>query len=58
MEESGIGALIEPVHGRLSFIRVYLKPRGQRAVSEEPIILRSGATVEDVCRLLHQKFVD
>lgn len=57
-EESGVEALIETVYGRLSFIRVYLKPRGKRDISDEPVILRSGATVEDVCRLLHRGFVE
>lgn len=57
-EETGIDALIETVYGRLSFIRVYLRPRGQRDASEEPVILQSGATVADVCRLLHRAFVD
>ncbi|MEE9592757.1 MAG: GTPase [Thermoplasmata archaeon] len=57
-EESGVESLIETIYGRLSFIRVYLKPRGQRDVSEEPVILQSGATVEDVCGLLHGGFVE
>lgn len=57
-EEDGIGALIETVYERLSFIRVYLRPRGQKDASEAPVILRAGATVEEVCRLLHGKFVE
>lgn len=57
-EEVGIEALIETIYARLSFIRVYLKPRGQRDASEEPVILRDGATVADVCGLLHRDFVD
>ncbi len=57
-EETGIDALIETVYGRLSFIRVYLRPRGQRDASEEPVILRGGATVADVCRLLHRAFIE
>ncbi|MFQ5919352.1 MAG: OBG GTPase family GTP-binding protein [Thermoplasmata archaeon] len=57
-EETGIDTLIETVYGRLSFIRVYLRPRGQREASEEPVILRGGATVADVCQLLHREFVN
>ncbi|MFQ5552118.1 MAG: GTPase, partial [Thermoplasmata archaeon] len=55
-EEVGIGTLIETIYTRLSFIRVYLKPRGQRDASKEPVILREGATVADVCQLLHGNF--
>ncbi len=57
-EEDGIEALIETVYARLSFIRVYLRPRGQKEASETPVILRAGATVEAVCRLLHGKFIE
>jgi small GTP-binding protein len=57
-EENGIDALIETVYGHLSFIRVYLRPRGKREASEEPVILRGGATVAHVCQLLHRDFVD
>ncbi|MFQ6013111.1 MAG: TGS domain-containing protein, partial [Thermoplasmata archaeon] len=55
--EVGIDLLIETIYARLSFIRVYLKPPGQKDAAEEPIILRDGGTVADVCRLLHRDFV-
>lgn len=57
-DEIGIEALIETLYARLSFIRVYLKPPGRKDVTEEPMILKEGATVSDACRLLHRDFVE
>jgi ribosome-interacting GTPase 1 len=35
-----------------------MKPQGEDADLEEPMILRRNATVEDVCRKLHREFVE
>jgi ribosome-interacting GTPase 1 len=43
---------------RLRLIRVFMKPVGEKADMEEPLILRKGDTVEDVCRRLHREFKD
>jgi small GTP-binding protein len=40
----------------LGFIRVYLKPHGGEADLEEPLIIRRGSTVEDICNKLHRDF--
>jgi hypothetical protein len=40
----------------LGFIRVYLKPHGGDADLEEPLIIRRGSTVEDICNKLHREF--
>jgi len=48
----------EEIYQRLGFMRVYLRPQGEEADLEEPLIIRSGSTVEDVCRKLHRDFVD
>jgi len=42
----------------LGFIRVYLKPHGEDADLEEPLIIRRGSTVEDICNKLHREFAD
>jgi len=35
-----------------------MKPQGESADLEEPMILRRNATIEDVCRKLHREFVE
>jgi small GTP-binding protein len=53
-----IEALKEEIYQSLGFMRVYLKPQSERADLEEPLIIRTNSTVEDVCRKLHRDFVD
>lgn len=48
----------DEIYERLGFMRVYLKPQAGAADLEEPLIIRSGSSVEDVCRKLHRDFVD
>lgn len=50
--------LKDEVYDRLGFMRVYLKPAGGPADLDEPLIVRTNATVEDICRKLHRDFVD
>ncbi len=45
--------LMEEIYRKLDFIRVFLKPPGGKA-DNEPMILKRGARVEDVCRKLHR----
>lgn len=49
-----IAELREELYQRLEFIRIYMKPKGREADYEEPLIIRSGATVGDVCDTLHR----
>ena len=44
------------IYDTLGFINVYLKPQGDKADLEEPMIMREGATVGDVCDRLHKDF--
>jgi len=39
-------------------IRVYLKKEYENEPDEEPMAIREGSTVEDVCRMLHKDFVE
>jgi len=52
-----IEALKEEIYRSLGFMRVYLKPQSSQADLEEPLIVRTNSTVEDVCRKLHRDFV-
>ncbi|QSZ67810.1 GTP-binding protein [Methanofollis aquaemaris] len=53
-----IEVLKDAIYENLGFMRVYMKPLGGPADLEEPLIVRSGSTIEDVCRRLHRDFVD
>ena len=49
-----IDSLREMIYGKLNFIRIYMRPKGGPTDYEEPLIARSGDTVEDVCNKLHR----
>ncbi|HOI39356.1 MAG TPA: GTP-binding protein [Methanobacterium sp.] len=49
--------LKDEIYHRLKLIRIYMKPQGQKADLEEPLIIRKGATVEDVAGRLHRDFL-
>ncbi|MBS3815299.1 MAG: TGS domain-containing protein, partial [Hadesarchaea archaeon] len=40
------------------FIRIYLKPQGEKADMDEPLVLKKEATVEDLCKNLHKDFLN
>jgi hypothetical protein len=52
----GLDELKEAIFSELKFIRVYLKPVGKSVDYDEPMILRQGDTIEDVCKRLHRDF--
>jgi small GTP-binding protein len=54
----GVEDLKEKIHQTLGFIRIYLKPKGEKADMEEPLVLLDGCTVRSVCEHLHRDFVD
>ncbi|MFH0860944.1 MAG: GTP-binding protein [Candidatus Altiarchaeota archaeon] len=41
---------------KLSFIRVYMRPQGGEPDYKEPLIIREGATINDLCEKLHTSF--
>ena len=50
--------LIEKIWEYLALARVYTKKRGSRPDFSDPMIMRSGSTVEDICRAIHKDMVD
>lgn len=44
----------ELIYKKLNFINVYTKRRGEKADIEEPMILRKGVTIGEVCEQLHR----
>jgi uncharacterized protein len=49
-----IDALKEVIYQRLGFIRIYMRPKGGETDYKEPMIIKNGATVEDVCNKIHR----
>ncbi|HUI38383.1 MAG TPA: TGS domain-containing protein, partial [Thermoplasmata archaeon] len=51
-DRTGLAPLVEAVGHALAFIRVYVKPPGEPADRDEPVILRRGDHVADLLRRL------
>ncbi len=49
--------LVEEIYRKLELIRIYLRPPVGKA-DDEPMILKRGAKVEDVCRKLHRNLLE
>jgi uncharacterized protein len=50
--------LKELIYRKLNLIRLYLKEINKKPDMNEPMIMRYGSTMEDVCLRLHHDFVD
>lgn len=55
-EGLNLDLLKEEMYRALEFIHVYMKPQGGEADLKEPLIMKKGSTVEDVCGRLHKDF--
>ena len=53
-KKDNIEMLKEAIYNKLDMIRIYLKPKGKEADYKEPLIIKNGATVADVCDNLHR----
>ena len=54
---TGLEELKDFIYDNLGFMRIFLKPQGQEADLEEPLIVKDDSTVENVCNNLHRDFV-
>lgn len=50
--------LLTRIWDYLSLVRVYTKKQGQPPAWAEPVVMRSGATVRDVCLAVHKSLID
>ncbi|MFH0876203.1 MAG: GTP-binding protein [archaeon] len=50
-------ALKEGIYKNINFMRIYLKEPGKKPDMDEPLILFTGATLENLCSKLHKDFV-
>ncbi|VVB87981.1 Uncharacterised protein [uncultured archaeon] len=55
-KKTHIDELKELLYEKLGFIRIYLKPQGQPPDMKEPLIVRYGSTIGDICDKLHRDF--
>ena len=53
-KEIGLEDLKARIYNKLSFIRVYLKPPGREADMKEPLLIKGGSTIGEVCDSLHR----
>jgi len=51
-----IEKLKDLIYDRLRFMSVFLKEIGKKPDLEEPLIMRTGCTIGDVCKKLHKDF--
>jgi small GTP-binding protein len=49
-----VDALKDAIYRNLDFIRVYMRPKGQETDYKEPMIMRRGCTIQDVCNKIHR----
>jgi ribosome-interacting GTPase 1 len=52
-----IDVLKESIYKRLDFIRIYMRPKNGETDYKEPLIMRSGCTIEDVCNKIHRSML-
>ena len=50
-----IEELRDRIYDELQFIRIYMRPKGGKTDYKEPLIIRNGNSILDVCNKLHRK---
>jgi len=53
-KRKGIEELKEKIFKELNFIRVFTKPVGSGEIDKEPLIMKKGSTIADVCDAIHR----
>ncbi|QPG74406.1 Ribosome-interacting GTPase 2 [Brettanomyces nanus] len=54
----GIHDVVEEIWYRLNLIRMYTKRRGEPPDFGDPMVVRAGSTIQDVCNSIHKDFKD
>ncbi|MDD1773390.1 MAG: GTP-binding protein [Methanomassiliicoccales archaeon] len=55
-KDVGLEDLRKAIFDKLDLIRVYMKRQGAEADMKEPMVIRNGSTVGDVCDQIHRTF--
>jgi len=53
-KDTNLELLKDTIFDNLDLMRIYMRPRGGETDYEEPLIIRCGATVRDVCDTIHR----
>jgi len=53
----GVEKLKKQIYNSLEFISIFMKPQGEKADLEEPMVVRKGTTIAEICQRLHRDFV-
>ena len=53
-KDTNLELLKDTIFENLDLMRIYMRPRGGETDYEEPLIIRRGATVRDVCDTIHR----
>ena len=53
----GVETLKKQIYSSLEFISIFMKPQGEKADLEEPMVVREGTTITEICQRLHRDFV-
>jgi hypothetical protein len=56
-EKKGIAKLKKQIYSSLNFISIFMKPQGEKADLEEPMVVRKGTTIAEICQRLHRDFI-
>ncbi|OYT26636.1 MAG: GTP-binding protein [Candidatus Altiarchaeales archaeon ex4484_96] len=54
--ETNLNVLRDEIYRKLGLIRLYMKPQGGEADLSEPLIVKKGVSVREVCRKIHRDF--
>ena len=52
--EINVAKLRDIIYDKLEFIRIYMRPKGGKTDFKEPLVIRKGNSVLDVCNKLHR----
>ena len=52
-----IDYLKSKIYDELNFIKIYLKPKGNEVNNKEPLTMKNGCTIKDVCSRIHRNLV-
>lgn len=53
-KDQNLSALKDVLYEHLDLIRIYLKPQGKEADMDEPLVVRRGSSIGEVCDHLHR----
>ena len=53
----GVEKLKKQIYNSLAFISIFMKPQGEKADLEEPMVVRKGTSVAEICQRLHRDFI-